>query len=173
MVRVHPAVPAKFAERRIISLRRSPPHHVRAHLTRPWSSIRLAGKEKCSAIMRCLVCGERDVQGSWRLRRGRRGFIRHRFSCSRCFERAGRRSISRARPVTMVVPFAAGGPTDILGRLIGQRPSVLRSDSRVVVEDVTGAGGTIGAAKVARAIARRLHHGHGQSRYARGKRRHL
>ncbi|MFZ3357937.1 MAG: tripartite tricarboxylate transporter substrate-binding protein [Xanthobacteraceae bacterium] len=55
-----------------------------------------------------------------------------------------------SRPVTMVVPFAAGGPTDILGRLIAQAigPAL---GQQVVVEDVTGAGGTIGAAKVARA----------------------
>ncbi len=50
----------------------------------------------------------------------------------------------------MVVPFAAGGPTDILGRLIAQAigPAL---GQQVVVEDVTGAGGTIGASKVARA----------------------
>lgn len=55
-----------------------------------------------------------------------------------------------SRPITMVVPFAAGGPTDILGRLIGQAigPTL---GQQVVVEDVTGAGGTIGATKAARA----------------------
>jgi tripartite-type tricarboxylate transporter receptor subunit TctC len=54
------------------------------------------------------------------------------------------------RPITMVVPFAAGGPTDILGRLIGQAISTALGQ-QVVVEDVTGAGGTIGATKAARA----------------------
>jgi tripartite-type tricarboxylate transporter receptor subunit TctC len=54
------------------------------------------------------------------------------------------------RPITMVVPFAAGGPTDILGRLIGQAISVALGQ-QVVVEDVTGAGGTIGATKAVRA----------------------
>lgn len=54
------------------------------------------------------------------------------------------------RPITIVVPFAAGGPTDILARLIGQAISPMLGQ-QVVVEDVTGAGGTIGAAKVARA----------------------
>jgi tripartite-type tricarboxylate transporter receptor subunit TctC len=49
-----------------------------------------------------------------------------------------------------VVPFAAGGPTDILGRLIAQYISPLLGQ-QVVVEDTTGAGGTIGAARVARA----------------------
>ena len=55
-----------------------------------------------------------------------------------------------SRPITMVVPFAAGGPTDILGRLIGQAIGPMLGQ-QVVIEDVTGAGGTIGAAKAARA----------------------
>jgi tripartite-type tricarboxylate transporter receptor subunit TctC len=54
------------------------------------------------------------------------------------------------RPITFVVPFAAGGPTDILARLIGQTISRTLGQ-QVVVEDVTGAGGTIGATRVARA----------------------
>ena len=54
------------------------------------------------------------------------------------------------RTITMVVPFAAGGPTDILARVVAQFISPLLGQ-QVVVEDVTGAGGTIGAAKVARA----------------------
>jgi tripartite-type tricarboxylate transporter receptor subunit TctC len=54
------------------------------------------------------------------------------------------------RPITIIVPFAAGGPTDILARLIAQSMSPTLG-KQVVVEDVTGAGGTIGAARVARA----------------------
>src|SRR5271155_3924976 len=54
------------------------------------------------------------------------------------------------RPITMVVPFAAGGPTHILGRLIGQAISQTLGQ-QVIVEDVPGAGGTIGATKAARA----------------------
>ena len=54
------------------------------------------------------------------------------------------------RTITMVVPFAAGGPTDILGRIIAQAigPSL---GKQVIVEDTTGAGGTIGATRAARA----------------------
>jgi tripartite-type tricarboxylate transporter receptor subunit TctC len=54
------------------------------------------------------------------------------------------------RPVTMVVPFAAGGPGDIIGRLIAasMRQSL---GQEVVVANVGGAGGTIGTAKVAQA----------------------
>src|SRR3984957_8856451 len=54
------------------------------------------------------------------------------------------------RPITMVVPFAAGGPTDILGRVIAQFIGPLLGQ-QVIVEDTTGAGGTIGATRVARA----------------------
>ena len=54
------------------------------------------------------------------------------------------------RPITMVVPFAAGGPTDILGRLVGQAVGPMLGQ-QVVIEDVTGAGGTIGATRAARA----------------------
>ncbi|HEX4408105.1 MAG TPA: tripartite tricarboxylate transporter substrate-binding protein [Xanthobacteraceae bacterium] len=54
------------------------------------------------------------------------------------------------RPITMIVPFAAGGPTDILGRVIAQAISPMLGQ-QVVIEDVTGAGGTIGATKAARA----------------------
>jgi len=57
-----------------------------------------------------------------------------------------------SHPIAMVVPFAAGGPTDILGRIVAQAISPTLGQ-QVVVEDVTGAGGTIGAAKVARAAA--------------------
>src|SRR3954454_19526848 len=54
------------------------------------------------------------------------------------------------RPVAMVIPFAAGGPTDVLGRIMGQRMSEILGQ-QVVVENVGGAGGMIGVQRVARA----------------------
>jgi tripartite-type tricarboxylate transporter receptor subunit TctC len=57
-----------------------------------------------------------------------------------------------SRPVTIVVPFAAGGPTDVLARVLGQRMSATLGQS-VVVENVTGAGGSIGVGRVVRAPA--------------------
>jgi tripartite-type tricarboxylate transporter receptor subunit TctC len=55
------------------------------------------------------------------------------------------------KPVTLVVPFAAGGPTDKVARDLGE---VLRkglNNQTVIIENVGGAGGTLGAAKVAKA----------------------
>ncbi|MFC7334237.1 tripartite tricarboxylate transporter substrate binding protein BugD [Rhodocista pekingensis] len=54
------------------------------------------------------------------------------------------------RPITMVVPFSAGGPTDTVARLVAQEMSGALGQ-QVVIENVGGAGGTIGAARVAKA----------------------
>ena len=51
--------------------------------------------------------------------------------------------------MTMIVPFAAGGPTDVLGRVVAARMSEVLGQ-QVVVENVTGAGGMTGSARVAR-----------------------
>jgi len=52
--------------------------------------------------------------------------------------------------VTVVVPFAAGGPTDTVARLVGQSMSKSLGQ-QVIIENVGGAGGTLGAARVAKA----------------------
>ena len=57
-----------------------------------------------------------------------------------------------SRPITMIVPFAAGGPTDVIARVIGERMGQSLGQP-VVIENVTGAGGTIAAGRVARATA--------------------
>lgn len=54
------------------------------------------------------------------------------------------------RPVTLVIPFAAGGSTDVVGRIVAQKMSEILGQS-VVVENVGGAGGSTGATRVARA----------------------
>ena len=55
-----------------------------------------------------------------------------------------------SRPVTMVVPFAAGGPMDTVGRILGGRLGEVLGQ-QVVVENVGGAGGMTGAARIAKA----------------------
>jgi tripartite-type tricarboxylate transporter receptor subunit TctC len=54
------------------------------------------------------------------------------------------------KPVTIIVPFAAGGPTDTVARLIAQSMTT-NLKQQVIVENAGGAGGTIGANKVAKA----------------------
>ncbi len=54
------------------------------------------------------------------------------------------------RSITMVIPFAAGGPTDVLGRLVAGRMSEVLGQT-VIVENITGAGGQTGSLRVANA----------------------
>src|SRR6266849_5075724 len=55
-----------------------------------------------------------------------------------------------SRPITIVVPFAPGGPTDTIGRIMAER---MRGSlgQPVIIENVGGAGGSIGVGRVARA----------------------
>ena len=55
-----------------------------------------------------------------------------------------------SRPITLVVPFAAGGPTDTVARVTAGAMSKTLGQS-IVIENVPGAGGTLGAARVTRA----------------------
>jgi tripartite-type tricarboxylate transporter receptor subunit TctC len=55
-----------------------------------------------------------------------------------------------SRPITIIVPFAAGGPTDTLARILGDQMRAALGQP-VIVENVTGAGSTIGVARAARA----------------------
>ena len=55
-----------------------------------------------------------------------------------------------ARPITIIVPFPAGGPNDTLGRIMAERMRVSLGQS-VIVENVSGANGSIGVGRVARA----------------------
>ena len=55
-----------------------------------------------------------------------------------------------SKPITIVVPYAAGGATDTIGRVMAERMKSSLGQP-VIVEDVTGAGGTIAVGRVARA----------------------
>jgi tripartite-type tricarboxylate transporter receptor subunit TctC len=54
-----------------------------------------------------------------------------------------------ARPITVVVPFAAGGPNDMLARLLAERMRVSLGQP-IIIENLPGANGSIGVGRVAR-----------------------
>jgi putative tricarboxylic transport membrane protein len=54
------------------------------------------------------------------------------------------------RPITMIVPFAAGGPTDVVARIVAE-PMGRALGQQIVVENVAGAGGTTGTTRAAQA----------------------
>jgi tripartite-type tricarboxylate transporter receptor subunit TctC len=54
-----------------------------------------------------------------------------------------------SRPITIIVPYAAGGPTDTLARILGQRMSAAL-ERNIVIENVPGASGSIGVGRVVR-----------------------
>jgi tripartite-type tricarboxylate transporter receptor subunit TctC len=64
--------------------------------------------------------------------------------------RVARAQAYPSRPVTMIVPFAAGGPTDVAARIVSEHMSRTLGQ-RVVVENVAGAGGTTGSLRTMRA----------------------
>src|SRR5262249_6725051 len=57
-----------------------------------------------------------------------------------------------SRPITIIVPFPAGGPTDTLARILGDRMKDSLGQS-LIVENVTGAGATIGVGRAVQAAA--------------------
>jgi tripartite-type tricarboxylate transporter receptor subunit TctC len=57
-----------------------------------------------------------------------------------------------SKPITIIVPFAAGGPSDVLVRTLAERMRVMLKET-IVVENVGGAGGTIGVTRAARSPA--------------------
>jgi len=56
------------------------------------------------------------------------------------------------KPITLIVPFAAGGPTDVIARIVGEHMSKTLGQ-QIVVENVAGAGGTTGITRAAQATA--------------------
>ncbi len=55
------------------------------------------------------------------------------------------------KPITLIVPFSAGGPTDKVARDLAEALRKPLGGQSIVIENVGGAGGTLGATKVARA----------------------
>jgi tripartite-type tricarboxylate transporter receptor subunit TctC len=57
-----------------------------------------------------------------------------------------------SRPITIMVPFAAGGPSDAMARILGERMRTVLGQP-LVIENVTGAGGSVGVGRVVRSPA--------------------
>ena len=55
-----------------------------------------------------------------------------------------------SRPITLIVPFPPGGSTDVIGRIMAERLRAILGQP-VIIENVGGAGGSIGVGRVARA----------------------
>ena len=64
--------------------------------------------------------------------------------------RVARAQTYPSRPITLIVPYPAGGPTDTIARLLGERMRASLGQP-VIIENVAGAGGNIGVGRVARA----------------------
>src|SRR5262245_3476225 len=64
--------------------------------------------------------------------------------------RVARAQAYPSRPLTLIVPASAGGPTDAIGRIISERMGSSLGRS-IVIENISGAGGSIAVGRVARA----------------------
>ena len=69
---------------------------------------------------------------------------------------ARRRETYPSRPITIIVPFPAGGPTDTMARIMADHMKDTLGQT-ILVENVTGAGATIGVGRVGQRGAGRLH----------------
>ena len=87
---------------------------------------------------------------------------------------AGRASAQAypGKPITIVVPFAAGGPTDLMARIVGERMGK-ELNQTFIIDNTTGAAGTIAVGKVARAPADGYTHQHRPCRHPRRQRHDL
>lgn len=88
------------------------------------------------------------------MRLPRRAFLRltAMVSVAPAFSRVARAQFYPSRPITMIVPFPPGGPTDVVGRLLAERMSGSLGQP-IIIENIAGAEGSIGLGRAARARA--------------------
>jgi tripartite-type tricarboxylate transporter receptor subunit TctC len=80
----------------------------------------------------------------------RRDFIKAAVGAAAAWPISSRAETYPSRPITLIVPFAAGGPTDVLARILAEQMR-MRLGQTVVIENVTGASGTLAGMRAARA----------------------
>jgi len=80
----------------------------------------------------------------------RRDFIKAAIGTAAVWPVSSRAESYPSRPITLIVPFAAGGPTDVLARILAENMRTTLGQT-VVIENVTGASGTIAGMRAARA----------------------
>jgi tripartite-type tricarboxylate transporter receptor subunit TctC len=80
----------------------------------------------------------------------RRDFIKAAIGTAAAWPIASHAETYPSRPITLIVPFAAGGPTDVLARILAEHMRATLGQT-VVIENVTGASGTIAGMRAARA----------------------
>ncbi|THD68576.1 MAG: tripartite tricarboxylate transporter substrate binding protein BugD [Bradyrhizobium sp.] len=80
----------------------------------------------------------------------RRNFIKLAIGSASMWPILARADVYPSRTITLIVPFAAGGPTDVIARVVAERMGEALGQT-VLIENVTGASGSIAGTKVARA----------------------
>src|SRR6516164_6040272 len=100
----------------------------------------------------CTSGSVRDEDGQPPYLLGRRNFLRLAAGAAVLsgVSRIARAQAYPTRPITMIVPFPAGGPVDTLGRFISERVRASLGQP-VIIENVSGAAGSLGVGRVARA----------------------
>src|SRR6202022_738198 len=96
----------------------------------------------------CYGSKNQNIQGGHLMRR--RDFIKAAIGTAAVWPVSSRAESYPSRPITLIVPFAAGGPTDVLARILAENMRTTLGQT-VVIENDTGASGTIAGMRAARA----------------------
>src|SRR5476649_239882 len=91
---------------------------------------------------------KQELQGECLMRR--RDFVKAAIGAVAAWPVSSRAQTYPSRPISLIVPFAAGGPTDVLARILAEHMRQTLGQT-VLIENVTGASGTLAGLRAARA----------------------